>query len=143
MSKGIFTDKQHQPRLDEVFAVLGSKGSLWEELTEHIWDNYRVNGELKFYGRNYGWAMRFRKGGKALLSLYPNKGGLVVQIILRETDVDAALKRKLGKKVREAIEAAHPYPEGRWVFINIGSSRDVKDVRELLKIKSPVPRQQE
>lgn len=79
--------------------------------------------------------MRFRKGGKTLLSMYPANGGFTVQIILGETHAKKASSLKLGKKVRDILENAHPFSEGRWLFIRVASRKDVTDVEKLLLLK--------
>lgn len=40
-----------------------------ERLAQFVTDNYQIESDFAFYGKNYGWAMRFRRGGKALLSM--------------------------------------------------------------------------
>ncbi len=72
MSKGVFTDKSHKPTENEIFNALETKKILWTKLLDFIKMHYRSNGEYAFYGKNYSWAFRFKKSGKALISLYPN-----------------------------------------------------------------------
>jgi len=136
MSIGAFTDKQHQPTMDAVLDSIGAGRPAWESLDQYISENFRVQRDLRFYGKNYGWAVRVRKGGKALLSLYPRQDGFTVQIVLDESAVQSALRLKLGKNTRRAIEAAHPYPEGRWLFIAVESAKDVTDIKHLLDLKA-------
>jgi hypothetical protein len=100
------------------------------------WDNYRLKSDFAFYGKNYGWALRFRKGGKALLSLYPGQDSFTAQIIVSEAQVEKALSSGLGKKATKIIEEAHPYPEGRWLFIKVESEQDLNDIKQLLIVKS-------
>jgi hypothetical protein len=121
----------------EIFASVGSKKELWENLTGFIADNYRVKSDFAFYGKNYGWALRFRKAGKALLSMYPGDGGFTVRIILGEAVVKKAASLKLGKNVKKVLQTAHQFPEGRWLFVRIGSKRDVRDIQRLLTLKAP------
>jgi hypothetical protein len=136
MGKGAFTDKQHLPTGQEIRAVLGKAGPDWKEFVQFVEKSFGVNGEWKYYGKNYGWALRFRKGGKALVSLYPGERSYTVQMILIQSVVDQTRTMKLGKAVRAAISKAHPYPEGRWVFLKIDSKSIAKDAKELLLLKS-------
>jgi hypothetical protein len=141
MAKGAFTDKEHEPTMEETLATVGSKRGLWEDLIQFIADKYRARGDFKFYGKNYGWALRFRKGGKALVSLYPGQDSLVVQLIIGPTQAEEAFRLTLGKNARKALEDAHPYPEGRWLFIGVESGQDLADVQRLLMAKArPVQR---
>jgi hypothetical protein len=132
---GTFVDKHHQPTTREIFASIGSKKELWNNLVRFVEGNYRTKRDFAFYGRNYGWALRFRKAGKALLSMYPGKGSFTAQIVLRGTSAKKVFNLKLGRNVRNVLQNAHEFPEGRWLFIRVGSKRDLDDVQQLLLLK--------
>jgi hypothetical protein len=136
MSKGFFIDKGHEPTTRQILLVLGGKRPDWAELCRYLSEDLRARSELKFYGTNYGWALRFRKGGRALASLYPDKNRFTVQIVVAEADVRKAQLSDLGKNVKEVLENAHPYPEGRWLFIRVKSRKDLLDVRRLVALKA-------
>lgn len=137
MGVGVFINKEHQPTSDEVFAAIGSKRSLWENLTQFILNNYHIQGDFTFYGKNYGWALRFRKGGKALLSIYPTNESFTVQIVLGKKDTQKASNLQLDKNVKDVLEKSHEFPEGRWLFIEMESEQDINDIKQLLITKSP------
>lgn len=137
MSVGAFTDKRHPPSSKEIESGVGSCRDVWRDLNLTIRQGYGSASELKYYGKNYGWALRYRKGSKALVSLYPGVGSFTAQIILSESQVERARTTKLGKRVLGSIEAAHPFPEGRWLFLPVKTARDLQDVKKLLAIKSP------
>ncbi|WXG42029.1 MAG: DUF3788 domain-containing protein [Candidatus Freyarchaeum deiterrae] len=135
MTIGFFLTKEQQPTMEEILTALGSKRALWEKLTQFITNNYRTREDFAFYGKNYGWAKRFRKGGKALLSLYPGKGSFTAQIILGQTETEKVSSLNLSNKVKKILEDAHQYTEGRWVFVKIESEQDINDVQQLLMVK--------
>lgn len=137
MVVGTFVDKQHRPTMEEILTSIGPKKELWENLERFIEQNYRTKRDFAFYGKNYGWAVRFRKAGKALLSMYPGKGSFTAQIVLGETAAGKASRLKLGRNVKNVLDSAHPFPEGRWLFIRIGSRKDIADVQKLLLLKEP------
>lgn len=136
MAIGTFTDKENKPTTAETVAAIGSKRPLWESLTSFIEDSFRLKSDFAFYGKNYGWALRFRKAGKALVSLYPSQESFTAQIIISETQAEKALSSGLSEKTSKIIEDARPYPEGRWLFLKIESWQDLNDVKQLLTIKS-------
>ena len=136
MPIGTFTNKENKPTMTEILVAIGSKRPLWENLTSFIADSYRLKSDFAFYGKNYGWALRFRKAGKALLSLYPGQESFTAQIIVSQAQVEKALSSGLSKKVSKIIEDAHPYPEGRWLFLKVESEQDLNDVKQLLAVKS-------
>jgi Protein of unknown function (DUF3788) len=136
MAIGVFVDKEHKPTAAEIAVALGSKRPLWENLNGFIADSYVLKSDFAFYGKNYGWALRFRKGGKVLLSLYPDKDSFTAQIIIGQEQAEKALGLGLSKRVNNIIEDAHPYPEGRWLFVKVDSEQDLNDVKQLLMVKS-------
>jgi hypothetical protein len=137
MAKGVFVEKNHRPTMQEIISVVGSKRSLWDDLSQFISANYGMQGDLAFYGKNYGWAVRYRKGGKALVSMYPGKDAVTVQIVLGQAEAKKVSGVDLGANVRRVLDEAHNFPEGRWLFININSDKDLDDVKRLILIKSP------
>ena len=135
MAVGTFVEKQRQPTMREIFGSIASKKELWDSLERFVAENYRTKRDFAFYGKNYGWAVRFRKAGKALLSMYPGEGSFSVQIVLGATPTKKASNLKLGRNVRTKLEKAHEFPEGRWLFIKISSKQDLRDVQHLLLLK--------
>jgi hypothetical protein len=136
MSIGAFTDKNRQPTDTEVLEAIGPMSQTWQALVQFIRENYPVQEDLKFmYGKKYGWALRFRISGKLLTSLYPTQNGFTAQVILDPAAIEQAQRVKLGKNARQAIAKAHPYPEGRWLFIPIECKSDIRDLQRLLALK--------
>jgi hypothetical protein len=134
---GAFAEKQHQPTLKEISHSIGQKKQLWDELERFVAENYRTKSDFAFYGKYYGWAVRFRKAGKALFSMYPGEGVFTIQIVLGEALAKKASSLKLDKSTRNALESAHHFPEGRWLFIKVNSKQDLRDVQQLLLLKEP------
>jgi hypothetical protein len=126
-----------------VLEALGAKRSLWEELTQFIADNYPIPGEWNFGGKNYGWNLWYRKSGKTLVTLYPQQGFLVAQIVLGKDQVEQALNLKLGKNVGTLLRETPQLHDGRWLFIKVKTAKDVKDIQQLLQVKRrPRPQKQ-
>jgi len=135
MAIGLFADKEYQPTLTAVLEALGAKRSLWAGLTQFIADNYPIPGEWNFGGKNYGWNLWYRKSGKTLVTLYPQKGCFVTQIVLGKDQVEQALNLKLGKNTGTVLTETPQLHDGRWLFIKVKTTKDVKDIQQLLQIK--------
>jgi hypothetical protein len=133
---GAFVDKQHQPPIDAMIASVRSKRPLWGDLTQFIDENYRAKRDFAFYGKNYGWALRFRSGGRTLAAFYPGEGSFTVQIIIGPGQLEEALRLRLGAKVRDILINAHAFAEGRWLFIPVESETDCRDVQHLLRVRA-------
>ncbi len=143
MGIGLFTDKGHQPTDAQVLEAIGPQLPLWRALVNFVQDQYPVQEDFRFlYGKNYGWALRFRLKGKPLVSLYPTQGGFTAQVILSPEAIEKAQSMKLSKNVQQAIARAHPYPEGRWLFISVESEKDMRDIQRLVALRVDTQRLQ-
>jgi hypothetical protein len=141
MSIGAFTDKKQQPTEEEIFAMIGSRLPLWGELIQFIRESYPADEDFTFlYGKKYGWALRFRIRRQLLTSLYPTAGGFTAQVNLSPEAIEQALAMQPGKNVLAAIDRAHPYPEGRWLFIPIELADDIHDIKRLLALRAETKR---
>ena len=136
MSVGIFIDKNHQPTEAEVNEAVGTRLLLWHELITYIRDKYPCQEDFKFlYGKNYGWARRFRINGQLLISLYPSSSGFTAQVNLSPEAIEQVQKMNPGMNVQKAIAQAFPYPEGRWLFIPVETTNDLVDIKPLLELR--------
>ena len=136
MSIGIFTEKHRRPKAPEILATVGPALERWNELTDWIVETFPAQHELKFmYGSKYGWARRFEVHGTLLTALYPVRNGFTAQLILNRTALEQASLLRLGKNAQLAMEQAHLYTEGKWLFIPVESNRDMENIKRLLTVK--------
>jgi hypothetical protein len=136
MTKGYFTDRNHQPSLEEIRAALGSLFPLWERLTQFIETNYQITGSFSFWGpAKSGWNLRYRAKGKALVALYPQKNRLIAQVVLGKAQAERALSLELGEKVSKMLREAPQLHDGRWLSIPVLNEIDAEDVEQLLNLK--------
>ena len=135
MPIGAFSDKDRRPSSRQVSLMLGTKKPLWDRLLKFIASRYQIPPDLSFGGKNYGWNLWYRKSGKTLISLYPQQHHFVAQVVLGTAQAEEALRLKLGKKTRQAIEATPQLHDGKWLFLKVRNEKDVKDVEALLQIK--------
>ena len=131
-------DKSHTPTEDEVVAFLGQPaGQFWSALRQFVCDTYDLRPEWKYESAKSGWAMYCRKGGRALMNLSPDSEGFTALVVLGAKEAAQALAEveKFGPNVRERLETAHIFHDGRWLWIRVQDPRDVEDIQRLLIIK--------
>ncbi|MGA9761289.1 MAG: DUF3788 family protein [Gaiellaceae bacterium] len=136
MSYGVFTDRMSRPGEVEVEAALAGAALLWSELVSFIEGSFRVRSDWKFYGKSYGWALAFKKSGKALVSLFPADGSFTTQLILKDDQIAQVPRGLMIPELRGAIDSANPYAEGRWVFLAVSSRRELEVVETLIEIRA-------
>ena len=131
------TDKQHQPTEKARLKVIGRKSSLWLKLREYVDKHYDFVPETIFYGEKYGWTVRYRKSGKTLLSIFPEKNAFTVLVVLGKKEVDkvAAEIEHLNTDGRSLFENSEQLRDGRWLWISVKKAADVESIRSLLTAK--------
>jgi hypothetical protein len=133
---GYFSKRTHQPSPEQIRLALGSTHPLWERLTRFIETNYQITGEWSTWGpARYGWGLRYRRRGKALVALYPQKDMFIAQVVLGKTQAERVLSLKLGEKVNKILKETPQLRDGRWLSVPILSEADAEDVERLLLVK--------
>lgn len=137
MSIGLFIEKACPPSEVEISKALGPKLQSWNELSRWLAQTLRAQRELRYmYGKKYGWALRFQIRGKLLCALYPTQSGFTAQVILNQSALEQVTQFKLSNNVKQAIDRAHLYAEGKWLFIPVQSELDSATVKRLLMLKA-------
>jgi len=135
-----FVDKARRPTQAGVLRILGRARAAWDDIEGYLAETCGLTGQLHFmYGERYGWARRFRRGGRLITAMYPNRGRVTVQIILGRAQVVAAIAMDLAPSVAKVLSAAKDYPEGRWLFIPVKSLKGARELRPLVALKLARP----
>jgi hypothetical protein len=135
MAPTVFMDPEHQPTPAEIASALGAVAPLWESLAGYVEKTYDVEPVYGRPSKRYGWDVKYRKGGRTLLSLTPDEGRFTALVVLGEKEATAARALDLGEHVQRIFDEAEPLHDGRWLFVPVESGRDVQDIESLLAAK--------
>ena len=127
--------KEHRPTDEEILETIGVT-TYWLELRQYLESSYDITPEL-INGGKHGWAVRYRRSGKTLCNLIPEKGAFTVLVVLGKKEAEKALSimDQLNANVRQLLDNAEQLHDGRWLWIRVRKQGDVKSIKELLKIK--------
>ena len=130
-------DEKSRPSDRKILRVVGKKAPLWKELRSYIANQYDHTPELVFGGKKYGWAVRYRKSGKTLLTLFPEEEAFTALIVLGKKEVSKTkdLSGKLSKRVRDTFDNATQYHDGRWLWIRPVIRADIRSIEMLMATK--------
>lgn len=131
-------DKTIEPSEEIVKKFLGKQASkAWMTLRQYIEGHYDFSPETAFYGKNYGWSVRYRRSGKTLCSLFPERGAFSALIVLGKKEVEkvAGISDDLSPSVREIFFGTEQLHDGRWLWIRLKTVNDVDDIKRLLAEK--------
>jgi hypothetical protein len=135
MSYERIIDKDHQPTDREILETIGDTAA-WHEFRQYLESSYESAPELVDYGK-HGWTIRYRKRGKTLCSLFPEKGAFTVLVVLgkKETDKAFSMMDQFNLSVRKLLDDAEQRHDGRWLWIRVCKQSDIDSIKELLKLK--------
>ena len=131
-------DKTHKPTEEEILSFIGEHAKeAWLEIKQFIEKHYDIEPETLYYGTKYGWTIRYRKGGKTLCSLFPEKDGFTILITLgkKESEKVLSLFDELSSKTQKLLRNTKQLHDGRWLWIRLLAKSDTDDVKKLLQIK--------
>ena len=135
MSIGSFTDKNNKPTETEVLKIIGRAVPAWTSINTYINNSFKAKAEYKFYGKNYGWALRYIKSGKSFIALYPAADKFTAQIILNRKQIEEAQKVELQPRITDIIKNTPEIHEGKWLYIEVTAENELLDIEKLLIIR--------
>lgn len=130
-------NKEQKPSQEEIVDTIGERSSLWLKIHEFIAENYDFSPELVFWGKKYGWAIRYRKGGKTLGYFFPEADAFSVLLVLgnKEAEKVASVASQLSASVKSVFENTEQLHDGRWLWIRVLTEPDVASVKLLIQAK--------
>jgi hypothetical protein len=138
MNSDRFIDKSHMPAEDELYSALGSEAKdAWIQLRCFAEEHYDHVAEWNYGGKNYGWSVRYRKSGKTLFCMFPERNGFTVLLVLGKKEIEVYQSRdaEFGEHFRSVFDSAGQYHDGRWLWIKVEGAGQLHDIQEMILVK--------
>ena len=128
-----------EPALEQIAAYIGNP--LWGELRAFMEGAYGVTPQVQYSGCGGapGWNVKYRKSGRALCTLYPDKGEYtcLVCIGLREEQEAELALLACTDYTRELFHSVKPLNGSRWLMLQINSPERLEDAKRLIAARLP------
>ena len=111
--------------------------SHWLSIIHKIRSLYDMGEEWDKGGKTAKYVLRFRRGGKTLVSLFPKEDRIGLMVVLGKDErgkFESTLPAFSSKVVKE-YEAAHTYHDGKWIMFNLPDKDVENDLSALLALK--------
>ena len=136
MTGSHFTKRRQHPSPEEVRVALGPAYRLWERLTGTVETVYGATGSWSIWGpAGFGWGLRYKSRGRALVALYPQEGWIIAQVVLGTAEAERAMGLELGQQASRVLREAPQLRDGRWLSLPVRDDADAGDVEQLLLAK--------
>ena len=121
----------------ELKAILGKAGAVWSAIVRAVEEKFSpLDQEWKPSKAAFGRICLLRYKQRTLLYLTPDKGQVVVAIVLGERAFELAMAASLPAAIKKMLSEAKPYAEGRGIRFPVSSMSDVAVVAKLVEIKT-------
>ena len=130
-------DKSSMPTDQDILDTIGDVSSLWLTVHEFIHENYDFERELAFYSKNYGWTVRYRKGKKTLVSLFPEKGAFSALLVLGRAESEKVnqIREELNQNFLSVFDETEQLRDGKWMWIRILNQEDLDTLIKVIQVK--------
>jgi hypothetical protein len=136
MDDYIFLNRNKLPGKNELKELAPVSSRFLDEIRNHLSDSgLSITEEWKYYTKNTGWTKKFLIGKRNLLFFTPIRSGAIISFVFGDKAVDEVNKSSLPDRIKEELNSAKKYAEGRGVRIKGKSNKDLKNVLGLLDIK--------
>ncbi len=127
-----------KPTEKDILYFLEKPASIaWNDLKSFLDINFDFVPETTFYGKKYGWTVRYRRSGKTLCSLFPEKGSFTILLVFGKNEIQKfeELKSEFSQEIVQLYENTKKLHDGKWLWIRVHKSEDLEDVKMLITIK--------
>jgi hypothetical protein len=136
MEPSIFTDKTKIPDDYMLREALGDLHSVWIELRDYVFREYpKAMEEWNFPGQKYGWSFRIKDKKRAIIYLLPRDKYFLVAFVFGAKATSEALASAINNEIKNTIETAKVYAEGRGFRIEIRNRENIDDIKKLVGFK--------
>ncbi len=132
----IFDDKAAIPDDTDLSEKLGPAFALWVQLREYVMSRYPKGiAEWNYPGRKYGWSFRIKDRKRAIIYFLPREEYFKVAFVFGQRAYEAVLAEKISPGIKQELEQARVYAEGRGIRIDVADHLIISDIMKLVDIK--------
>lgn len=126
-----------QPPMEEIDRY--ADNPLWPEFRRYLKEAYGAEPQPAYSrcGLEPGWNIKFKKGGKALATVYIRPGYVTAMVSVAPRDEAAAEAALLTctEYARELYRRTTPSKMGRWLMLDLTSPEVLEDAKALLAVR--------
>ncbi len=134
MEISIFTNKSIVPSDEDLTPALNETAQFWFDFKQLVYELYPKAIEEWNYSK-YGWSFRIKDKKRAIIYLLPRDKFFKVAFVFGQKAYTKILESDVSEHIKNELQQAKVYAEGRGIRIDVKDNSFVKDVIQLIKIK--------
>lgn len=133
-------DRAAEPGMEDIKNyITGDAGIMWRALTGYIEETYSAKPQMAYSvcAGKPGWNVKYKKGGKALCTLYPESNSFMALVVLSALDMELfdAVKKDYTPYVSKLFDDCKTFNNTKWLMVRISDDSILDDVKKLLRLK--------
>lgn len=129
-----------EPSLDNITNyVEGNARKRWRELIVFIENNFKSKSTITYSkcSAKPGWNVKYKKCGKALCTLYPDKDNFTSLVVLSNLDMEwlKGMRDNYTSYTLNLYDNCSLFNGTKWLMIDVTSDEILDDVKKLLQLK--------
>lgn len=140
VEKDLILDADNVPLYDEIFDYISEPArDLWQDINSFIQQEYKVFPKITYSkcSAKPGWNVKYKKSGKSICTLYPEKDGFVVLVVILLELVPEIESRseEFNPELIDIIRFAKPFNGTLWLMIQVNNNSILNNLKQLLLLK--------
>ena len=119
--------------------IEGEAKIMWQNLIADIEGAFQAKPKITFSvcAAKPGWNVKYKKSGKALCTLYPEKEGFVALVVLGVMDMALfdAVRQGYTAYINKLYDDVKLFNGTKWLMINVSDPKIADDVLKLMHLK--------
>ena len=111
----------------------------WRMLMAHIEETYGTKPQITYSNcaGQPGWNVKYKKGGKALCTLYPEPDSFIVLVVLSRADMDKldTVRPAYTPGLMALYDGCRMFNNTKWLMIRVTENAVLDDVIKLMALK--------
>ena len=129
--------KSQQPTLEEIARFIDSP--LWNGICSWAEGAYSIAPKMEYSTCSGapGWNVKYKKSGRALCTLYPDRGEFtaLISIGVKEAPEAELLLPTCSDYIRELFARTQTFNGARWLMIRVSEAQVLEDVKKLIRLR--------
>jgi hypothetical protein len=136
----VIHDPNVTPDMPAIEASMGEEArTRWRSLTAHIEGAYGAKPQIAYSvcAGQPGWNVKYKKGGRALCTLYPEPDSFIALVVLGRADMDKldAVRPAYTPSLLALYDGCRLFNNTKWLMIRVTDGAVLDDVEKLLRLK--------
>lgn len=141
MAASLIMDQSHHPSMEEIASyITGKDGSLWQDMVNFLETNFKVKREIAYSSCSGkpGWNVKYKKGGKALCTLYPEREAFTALVVLgqHERAVFDGTREEYSSMITDAYDECSLFNGTKWLMLPVQNEKNLAGVKKLITLKA-------